>query len=333
MKKIVGILSAAAVLATSVFAADVSAKVKLTGSLFNFDTDGNKISALTLNYHQSHNWEPDMALAYADEKSGAEIKFKTLNEWWNGEGETSTAWKIWFSPIEALKFTIGTWDSNLNQEHIDWSNTASGIGTAGYTLTLAPIAGLTVDLTFAPNWGNPWFATADDADAALGELGLLVHYGADFGTISAMFDAKDTFKTLKFGAGYANTFAPVSMFVNVLGFVNEANGFEKVRAELYGEASIDALKFSLFLPVDVNVYDGAQDAVEVGALFRFDYYLNGYDIFVYVKDLDLIASPFSMIIQPGVEFNVGACHIKCSVEVKAQEKIAIGVPVEFTVDF
>ena len=39
MKKIVGILSAAAVLAASVFAADVSAKVKLTGSLLNYADD------------------------------------------------------------------------------------------------------------------------------------------------------------------------------------------------------------------------------------------------------------------------------------------------------
>ena len=38
MKKIVGILAAAAVLATSVFAADVSAKVKLDGKLLNVDT-------------------------------------------------------------------------------------------------------------------------------------------------------------------------------------------------------------------------------------------------------------------------------------------------------
>ena len=42
MKKIVGILSAAAVLAASVFAADVSAGVRLEGSLFNFDAATKK---------------------------------------------------------------------------------------------------------------------------------------------------------------------------------------------------------------------------------------------------------------------------------------------------
>ncbi len=48
MKKIVGILSAAAVLAASVFAADVSAKVNLLGSLFNFNADGNKVGTLAI---------------------------------------------------------------------------------------------------------------------------------------------------------------------------------------------------------------------------------------------------------------------------------------------
>ena len=126
MKKIVGILAAAAVLATSVFAADVSAKVKLTGSLLDVGiptTSGSAtFSAFGLNPHRSHDWEPDLALSYSEDKVGAEIAFKTLNEWGTGEGETSTNWKIWIKPIDVLKINFGRIGDSLNKESIDSSS-------------------------------------------------------------------------------------------------------------------------------------------------------------------------------------------------------------------
>ena len=329
MKKIVGILSAAAVLATSVFAADVAAKARITGSLFSYDTAKEELSVLKLDEHKAEDYNPILNFSYGDDKSGAAFKF------YNGNDDaasiiTDIAYSIWFKPIDALKITVGNWDSTLNQEHIGWWRSQSGIGSAGYTLTLTPIDGLGIDLTFAPNWNNAWVSQTGDDDAAVAELGFLLHYGADFGTISAEFDAKDTFKTLQFGAGYANTFDPVSLFVNVLGFYGN-DSFNTVRAELYGEANIDAIGLKLFVPVDINL--GNDVTVAVGATFRFDYNVNGYDIFVEIDDANLLADPFSMSIKPGVNFNVGAANIEAAVEIKAQEKIAVNVPLAFVVNF
>jgi hypothetical protein len=71
MKKIVGILAAAAVLATSVFAADITAKVRLDGSLFNYGTDGS-ISALKIMHNAGEAHNPILSWSYGDDKSGAD---------------------------------------------------------------------------------------------------------------------------------------------------------------------------------------------------------------------------------------------------------------------
>ena len=72
MKKIIGILLAGA-LVTSAFAADVSAKVKVDGSLFNLDKDGN-VSALKVE-HKSEGWNPDLSLSINGDRAGASMSF------------------------------------------------------------------------------------------------------------------------------------------------------------------------------------------------------------------------------------------------------------------
>ena len=118
MKKIVGILSAAAVLAASVFAADVSAKVKLTGSLLNYADDD--FTALKLNNHAAHGWEPLMSMGVSTDNAGATVKIKNLNEWGSGEGLTDTSWNIWFKAFDLVKVNMGQISGSLNQETIDY---------------------------------------------------------------------------------------------------------------------------------------------------------------------------------------------------------------------
>ena len=71
MKKIVGILLAGA-LVVSAFAADVSAKVKVDGSLLNFD--GKNFSALKVQ-HNSEGWNPDLSLSMNGDRAGASMSF------------------------------------------------------------------------------------------------------------------------------------------------------------------------------------------------------------------------------------------------------------------
>lgn len=185
MKKIImGIV--AATLATSVFAADVSAKVKLTGDLVNFN--GKDFTALKINNHQSHDWEPDMALSVSSEKAGATVKFKTMNEWGSGEGETSTAWNIWFKPLDMLKLNIGIFDGNVNQEQIDWSNTKSNFGgNGGYGINLA-VGPVSADVAVFPGMGNAWLAnSAATGSLRMADTVLKVDFNSDFGKIGGLF--------------------------------------------------------------------------------------------------------------------------------------------------
>ncbi len=115
MKKIVGILAAAAV-AASAFAADVSASTKIGGRLFNYE--GNTVKFLT-EKNDSHDYaNPNMTFSISDEKAGATVKLTTDGDKKNVAMTTQT---IWFKPIDALKITVGNFDIAKNQKTINYT--------------------------------------------------------------------------------------------------------------------------------------------------------------------------------------------------------------------
>jgi hypothetical protein len=337
MKKIVGILAAAAI-AASVFAADVSAGVRIEGSLFDYDKDGN-IKALTFK-HKNEDYHKPVSFAISDDKAGATFHFTDKD----ATTMTSTKWSIWFKPLDVLKITVGDWDTNINVETIDY-NTYSGIGSAGYTLSLTPVDGLSFDLTFAPGWqGKSWLSKDNGADAAVAELGLKIAYSADFGTIGAIFDAKNTFEEIKFGAGYKNTFDSLTMFVTFLGWYVKPE-FAKIRAEAYAEYAADAIKFQAFVAGGYNMigfdplntwdfaYCNAAKKAFVGAKMKFSYSMDAGTFYVYVKDENFLADAFAMTIKPGFAYNVGCMSGDIAVQFDIANKVAVSVPVSFAVSF
>jgi len=341
MKKIVGILAAAAIFATSVFAADVSAGVRLEGSLFNWD--GSNASALTLK-HNNQFYHAPISFSISDDKAGGQLKLTDLdnNNGDKGAAVVSSAWQIWFKPVDALKITVGAWANTLNQEKIDWCNSDSKIagddGDLGsWVITLAPVDGLSIDLAFTQKFGTAWFANNKIAD-----LAFMMHYGADFGTISAMFDAKSNFTDLRFGAGYANNFSGLDMFVNVLGFYK--TDFNKIRAEVYLGYAADALNIQAFIVGGYNLkggfdasgwHVGASDVAGafVGMSAKFSYALDGITPYIYIKDANFLANSFSMTIKPGFTTNVGCCAIELACDITAASTIKVDVPVNFKVVF
>lgn len=363
MKKIIGMIAAAATIATSVFAADVSAKVKVDGSLFNFNADGNKINALTIK-HNSEDWNPDMSFSVSGDQAGASMKF------WYGGDETAAkaesnkfntvagAYSIWFKPFDMLKVTVGQYGTNLNQETIDWSHTESGIDTQGYALDL-DVSGFFATVFFAPGWQKSWFTTAENVDATVNQLYAKLGYGADFGRVQGMFKLVDN-NNIWFGAAYDNTFGSVKMFVNALAGIGTKTvkvGDEDVtplfvRGEAFASTSFDALGISAFIAggyfgkADVGGLDGGawrvaakgydgkhKDKVYLGATLKLTYSLGSITPYIYIKDANFLAENFSMIIKPGVTGNLGAMSWEAAVEFTAQEKIVIDVPVSFTVSF
>ena len=179
MKKIVGILLAGALL-TSAFAADVSAKVKLTGSLLNYADDN--FTALKLNNHAAHNWEPLMSMAVSTDNAGATVKIKTLNEWSDGKGLTDTSWNIWFKVFDLVKVDMGQIAGSLNQETIDYSNSNSTWDNGGYGVTVNT-NGVEFGFYSLEGWGG-----ALVSDEKMNDLIVKAAYSANFGTISAMFE-------------------------------------------------------------------------------------------------------------------------------------------------
>ena len=227
MKKIVGILLAGA-MAFSAFAADVSAKVQLEGELFKF-SDGS-MAALNIDKPSDQHWNPLLNVAVNGDKAGAEFAIFTGSEeaaggWNKGKGVHVNRFKLWMSPIDGLKLNFGLFGTGLNQESILYSKSESNPEGYGYAVSYAA-NGFGLDLAFLPGWGAAWFSKAKGGDAAVAETVLKVEYAADFGKINVLLDAKDTFETLKFGAGYANTFGGVQMFANVLGYVD--NGIREI---------------------------------------------------------------------------------------------------------
>ena len=344
MKKIVGILAAAAI-AASVFAADVSAGVRLEGSLFNYA--GGKVSALTLKHNNQYYHAP-IAFSISGEKAGGTLKLTDQdrgNYKWNEDPnkieETaadaaikSSAWQIWIKPIDVLKLTFGCYKNVLNQETIGWYRTQSSIGDDGgklgsWVVGLTPVDGLSIDLLFAEEFGKAWFA-----NNAIGELGLIFKYSADFGTIGALFDATKNFQELKFGASFAGSADSFSYFINALGFYKNS-AFDKVRVELFGAFSQDALTVKLFVPADIKLgnTNDVMAMLDIGAVFRLDYALDNCTLFVEIEDSDFLKNDFSMTIYPGIKTNVGACAIELGVKLGASNAFSVDVPVSFQVAF
>jgi len=378
MKKIIAITAMVAAAAGIAMAAEVSAGVRLTTNFFGVShddaTDTNTISAFTTQ-RENQFYHAPISFSIEGEKAGAKFQLRDLEHSDSAVAWAETGkWNIWFKPIDMLKVNVGVWTNTLNQEHIGWYRSNSGIGiddNANFALTLAPIDGLSIDAVVAANksdktgdgeaddnWGNAWFKKVGDGDAEVGQLGFMMHYGADFGTVSAMFKGENTFDALTFGVGYAGSVDPLSFFVNVLGFTNykwdndihdydhEKTAFDKVRVEAYAETTVDALAAKLWIPFEfkTNVDSEAKsrDKILLGALLRLDYTVGDYTLFLetgvddFLPDTDTStgdAKDFKLGIKPGVKFNVGECAIEAAVDISATKNFGFSVPVSFQVAF
>ena len=337
MKKIVGIIAALA-MATAVFTADVSAGVRIEGSLFDHAGDTN--TALTINHNNQFYHKP-IAFSIADDQAGGTLKLTDLDGADSPDTVQSRCWSIWFKPVDVLKITVGEWTGNMNQETIDWCNTDSGIGAEDgtWTVSLTPADGLSIDLSLVPGWGKAWLNGSD-----IGTTGFLMNYNADFGKVSAVFEGKDNFKTLKFGAAYANTFDSLQMFVNFLGFYANEN-FAKVRGEVFLKYNADALSIASFLVGGYNLkagYDASWwhignfggEGAFFGCSVKLTYAMDGINPYLYIKSANWLADPLAFEIKPGFTTRCGLCEIELAADININDgNVAFGVPVNFGVSF
>ena len=97
---------------SSAFAADVSAKVNILGSAFNFNANGNKVGALAI-AEGGQGWNPSFAMSVNGDVAGASMKFFDSK----ATGAVSNVnYSIWFKPFDMLKVTVGHYATDMNQE-------------------------------------------------------------------------------------------------------------------------------------------------------------------------------------------------------------------------
>jgi hypothetical protein len=333
-------------MAGAVFAADFSAGVRLQGSLFNFGAD--KTVKLFEEHFENQFYHAPISFAFADDEAGGQLKMSAVTT----KEVVADAWSIWFKPADILKVTVGRWSTNLNQEHIGWCNTDSGIETDGYALTLAT-EGFSWDVFLASGNGNWFFTKADGADAAIAELYTKVQYGADFGTVNAFFNGINSFKDFRFGAGINLSGLPVGLWFNFIGSY-VAENFQRIRAEADVTATFGSIGWELFLAGGYDMKAGAEccnaftgvEGWHVGGTYgrgepaafcgfytRFNIPGDGMNFYVEIKDGDVLAKDFSMTLKPGLTKNFGCCAFEMAIDATLAKNVAIDVPVNFKVNF
>jgi len=260
MKKIVGILTAAAI-ATSVFAADVSASTKIKGALFSYDNA--KTFTLLKEGNDSHDYaQPNMTFSVSDDKAGATVKLTTDG----GTKEVKmTTQTIWFKPVDAFKVTAGNFDVALNKEQIKWTDSVTGLGGNGILLSVA-VEGFGLDIGFDCNENN-WFTKKDgEDDPAIRDWFIKGAYTADFGTIGAF---------VEFNRYSRRTYAYHDDFFSQ--DVEKADGYEVVYDEktktIKEKAKTKKERAGAFV-----LKDGAIKDILFGAGYRNNF--DGIDLFV-----------------------------------------------------
>ncbi len=354
MKKIVGILAAAAV-AASAFAVDFSAGVRLEGSLFNYKD--NTVS-LFKEAHVNEFYHAPISFSISDDKAGGQLKLSNVKSGDVVDGKDvvkADAWSIWFKPVDILKITVGRWSTNLNQEHIDWCNSDSGIEKDGYALSLST-AGFSWDI-FLASGNNNWFlaANTNGGDPTIAEFYTKVQYAADFGTVNAFFNGANNFKDFRFGAGFNfGSTLPVGLWINAIG-TYAGNDFQRIRAEADVSTKFGSIGWELFLAGGYDMKAGTQNyndtftgvegwhvggtyyradpAAFLGFFTKFSIPADALNFYVILKDGDVLAKDFSMTVKPGFTTNVGCCAIECAVDLTLSKTFAIDVPVNFKVNF
>jgi len=359
MKKIVGILAAAAVLATSVFAADVSAKVKLDGKLLNVDTTKEKdgVSAVSIGHAAHEAWNPVLKMAVSGDNYGAEVGFfigkwdynqpadqHVFSEsWMHGYGIASTGWKIWFKPIDVLKFDVGQIAENTNQESIDYDTRLFNYDEWGYKVGFST-NGFTLNVAFHQGADAFWFSQAENGDAITKGLNVYASYGADFGTILAFVDFNDTFRDINAAVGYNNTFGDIRLFVDA-GIALDGTkdqksafgagfdvGFKYAKDALYFEA------YARWFEKNFEVLGKEGDPMYLYFKAKFSYKLDPCTLYVYFKDENFMAKKFGATIKAGANGSVGSASWDICAQIDTGkgtngDKLNFAIPVSFSVGF
>lgn len=327
MKKIMTAVAAVA-MAGSLFAADVAAKVQIAGSLFNLKD--SKVTALNVKDDATESYKAAVQMSVSGDKAGASVSYA------NKPALTQVSHNIWFAPVDALKITVGNVDTTLVQEKMDWCNSETHFEPGyGYKAEVkAGAVGIEALLKADSNWLN---------DGKIDDTAAKVAFGADFGTVSALFEMKDNAKKLAFGAAFEGNAGGVSYFVDAMGYMASST-FTNVHAEAYVSTAIDAIGITVFLPFSYaldkaawynqtwHVGASTTDGAQLGTTAKVTFPVAGVNGYVYVKENDWLN--FSSVeVTPGVTGSCGAMNYEVKLQMNIGKSFTLDVPVTYTVNF
>lgn len=286
MKKIVSILAVAA-MAASMFAVDVAATAKLKSDLFSYNAD---TGAMTVLGALADDADPDLTFAVSGDKAGAGFKIK------HGQADVPFAMNVWFKPTDSIKLSFNENGDNLFADHYNWWNAYSMAAIpAGYGIEYSS-NGLTIKVNAA---ADAVTKTSKDADVAIGDVGTMVVYGADFGKVAVVADFKTNFKKITLGAGYTNTFNGVEVIADADVVLND--GLQEVKFLGFVGGSAGDIAYAAVTNVK---YTEAHTAVALKA--KASYNIDAVKATLKFESADLLADTFDALIGVDFDGSVGA---------------------------
>ena len=290
MKKIITGIAALAML-TSVFAVDFTAGFQLKGDVLSYDGNSKNIDVFKLSHENTKDDKP-FIFSVSSEKAGGTLKFYD-----DATGDiVANYWNIWFKPLDMLKVDLGNHDTKLNCESITWWR-GKVLATSDWGIKATfNFDALSISAMLNAANGTYWASKPNGGDLALGETALYASYGADFGTISALFVAKDTFKNIAIGAGYKNTFGSITMFADAaFNYVDKkADAYKNdTRSNLAVDADVkyaqDALSAEAYVKwTAADIENIKKDTMTIMAQAKLGYNVAGGQLYVKFVDLDIL---------------------------------------------
>ncbi len=350
----------------SAMAVEVSSMVQIGGNVMGYD--GSNFEMFKANaYDPSGDSDYLWKLSVANDKAGAEIWSwnvgGTSSNWGELELTDTSDWttkynlagmlpggvsvvdsvKLWFSPLDGLKFTVGNvgGQSIANPNFGWWAQTAQNYAY-GYQVDYS-IGSLAVSLAMEPGAGLSWIDTSKTGLDVIGGTWLSVKYGVegigDFqfvatkdGTIGAHGYSNWATSPLALGLAYAKMpYGQTGFYGDAfISFKKDGDklAFQGVDSQIGGQFAMDSLLVQLTNLIQYR------DAFKYGFELRCQYAMGAVTPYVQIDGYEIMNK--SMDVQIGIDTSVAECGINVYLDVPLKfddsYKFNFSIPVQFTVN-
>ena len=333
MKKIVGII-AAVTMAASVFAVDLASMIQIDGDLLKYNKKDGLKALMAKDYDPSGDSDYLWKFSVSGDKAGAEI-------WsWDIGGAVSSK-KVWFSPIDALKITIGNvGGQSIAQPNFGWWAQSIQNYDYGYQAEFTYDA-LYAKLALEPGTSSYWFDNSQKGLAKIGGFWAEVKYNfGSYGTVQAIATRNGTIGAhgfsnwaetpWAFGIAYTNMpYGSTGYYADVVASltskqVNKTDDHKEivlqgVDSQFGGQWMYNGIGLRLTNLVQYRLENTYKTGIALGKgklsygfEFKGTYALDGFTPYIQIDGYNIlskVADTNNMDVTIGVETNVGAASM------------------------